>query len=259
MKEKPKIRVLIVDDEPPGRMMLRRMLANHTQQAEIIGECENGVEAIAAIKTQAPDIVFLDVQMPETDGFTVIESVKENLPVIVFVTAYDEYAVRAFEVKALDYLLKPYDRKRFDQAFERAVGHLQNTVHNSINERIISLLSAHQLSKQFIERIIIKNNGRVFFLNIGEVIWIEAEGNYVLLHTAGKNHIFREAISNLEQKLDPQKFCRINRSTIINLDHVKELQTWTHGDLLVLLKDNTKLKLSHRYRENLSRHFGGSL
>lgn len=258
MTENYKIRVLIVDDEPLGRGMIRRMMEAHPL-AEIVGECENGREAVAAVETENPDLVFLDVQMPEMDGFAVLENLGEKFPAIIFVTAYDEYAVRAFEVNALDYLLKPYDRKRFDRAYERAVGQIQNQKNTGIGEKILSLLAENKTPEKYIERFIIKASGRVFFLKTEEIIWISAEGNYVSLHTASKNHLFREAVGNLEQKLDPQKFRRISRSAIVNLDFIKELQPFFRGDYNIILRDGTELKLSHRYRQNLNRFFGGSI
>jgi two-component system LytT family response regulator len=259
LTENRKIRVLIVDDEPLGRMMVRRMLDAGAAEVEIVGECENAREATAAIETERPDIVFLDVQMPGEDGFAVLENLKENLPVIVFVTAYDEYAVRAFETGALDYLLKPYDRKRFERAFERAVKQINNQKNDLIGEQILSLLTETKSPEKYIERFIIKASGRVFFLKAEEVVWISAEGNYVLLHAPPKNHIFRETISSLEQKLNPRKFRRINRSAIVNLDFIRELQPWFRGDHKVILQDGTELKLSHRFRQNLNQNFGGSL
>jgi two-component system, LytTR family, response regulator len=258
LTENRKIRVLIVDDEPLGRAMVHRMLEAHPE-VEIVGVCENGGEAVAAVEAKAPDLIFLDVQMPEIDGFGVLKNLKENRPVIIFVTAYDEYAVRAFEVNALDYLLKPYDRKRFEQAFARAVQQINNQKRDTVGEQILSLLAETKSSEKYIERFIIKAGGRVFFLKAEEIFWISAEGNYVLIHTPQKKHIFREAISNLEKKLDPQKFRRISRSAIVNLDFVRELQSWFRGDYKVLLQDGTELKLSHRYRQNLTQYFGGSL
>ncbi len=260
MIENRKIRVLIVDDEPLGRTLVRQMLDTRQEEVEIVGEAANGREAIAAIENDLPDLVFLDVQMPDADGFAVLENInREKLPVIIFVTAYDEYAIRAFETGALDYLLKPYDRKRFDQAFERASRQIQNQKETAFGEQILSILSETKSPETFIERFIIKASGRIFFLKAEEVVWISAEGNYVLLHTPPKNHIFREAISNLEQKLNPRKFRRINRSAIVNLDFVRELQPWFRGDHKLILQDGTELKLSHRYRQNLNQNFGGSL
>lgn len=254
-----KLRVLIVDDEPLGRKMVRRMLEERSD-VEIIGECENGEEAIESIESDAPDLVFLDVQMPETDGFAVLENVKEEkLPVVIFVTAYDEYAIRAFETGALDYLLKPYNRKRFEQAFERAVRQIQNQKNNLNSEQILSLLSEAGKPEQFIERFIIKNGGRVFFIKTEEIIWIESEGNYVLLHTAQKKYLFREAIGKLEEKLNPQTFSRISRFAIVNLNYIQELHTEFRGSYNVVLKNGVELKLSNHYRENLNKYSGGSL
>jgi two-component system, LytTR family, response regulator len=259
MRKSDKVRVLIVDDEPLGRTMVRRMLENHPE-AEVIGECENGHEAIAAIGSDAPDLVFLDVQMPEIDGFEVLENINsEEPPVIIFVTAFDEYALRAFDVNALDYLLKPYDRKRFEQAFERAAIHIKTRTNELDSRQILSLLSQAPKRESFIERFIIKSDGRVIFLNTEEIIWIEAEGNYVLLHAAQKAHIFREAIGKLEEQLNPQVFIRISRSGIVNRNFIKELHTEFRGSYNVILKNGTELKLSNRYRENLSKYSGGKL
>lgn len=259
MTENPKIKVLIVDDEPLGRKMVRRMLEAYAE-AEIIGECESGEDAIYEIKSKNPDLVFLDVQMPEMDGFAVLSEINaDKLPFIIFVTAFDEYALRAFEVNALDYLLKPYDRKRFDQAFQRAAHQITNQKSNLMSNKIISLLSENKPARQFTERFIIKAGGRVFFLDVEEIIWIEADGNYVFLHTTNKKHIFRETLISLENKLDPNKFRQVSRSTIVNLNFIQELQPFFRGNYKILLTNGTELKLSHRYRHNLVKNFSGSL
>jgi len=253
------IRVLIVDDEPLARSMVRKMLQEHPH-VNVVGECENGLEAIHAIETSPPDIVFLDIQMPEVDGFAVLEACKANpLPVVIFVTAYDQYAVRAFQVCALDYLLKPFDRDRFERALERACEQVSRGQTGDLTERIQNLLEQNKARAPYVERLIIKADGRVFFLRTEEIEWIEAEGNYVSLHVGKKKYLFREAISSLETQLDPRKFQRIQRSTIVNIDYVRELQPWFRGDYKVILRDGTELKLSHRYRDNLDRHFGGTL
>lgn len=253
------MQVLIVDDELLGRKMVRQMLENYSE-VEIIGECESGEEAINEINSQNPDLVFLDVQMPEIDGFTVLSKINQDqLPFVIFVTAYDEYALRAFEVNALDYLLKPYDRKRFDQAFQRAVNQINSQKSNQMNEKIISLLSEKRPTQQFTERFVIKSGGRVFFLDVEEVMWIEADGNYVFLHTQQKKHIFRETLTSIENKLNPQKFRQISRSTIVHLNFIKELQPFFRGNYKILLTNGTELKLSHRYRDNLVKNFSGSL
>ena len=251
---------MIVDDEPLARNIVRRMLESR-KDFEIVGECENGYEAINAINAGATDLVFLDVQMPEIDGFAVLESCKESkhLLHIIFVTAYDKYAVHAFEVHALDYLLKPFDHDRFDEALERAREHLRFENGGALNEKILALLSENKTQTNYIERLIIKNEGRVFFLKTDEIEWISAEGNYVALHAGKKTHLFREAISTIATQLDPRKFQRIHRSVIVNLDSIHEPQPWFRGDYKVILKDRTELKLSHRYRENLMKYLGGSL
>jgi two-component system LytT family response regulator len=254
-----KIKALIVDDEPPARSLLRRLLDGHAD-VEIISECENGVEAIAAITSLAPDLVFLDVQMPECDGFAVIEALPAaRLPHIIFITAYDQYALRAFEVHALDYLLKPFDRERFAAAVERAVRQIRNEQGGNAAERILSLLDERRGATEYVERFVIKEEGRVFFLKAEEIEWVEAEGNYVILHAGRRRHLFREAISSLEAKLDPRRFQRIARSAIVNLDAIRELQPWFRGDYKVILHNGAELKLSHRYRDNLNRHLSGSL
>jgi two-component system, LytTR family, response regulator len=252
-----KIRALIVDDERLARLMTRRMLDGHAN-VELIGECESGEEAVASIRTLKPDLVFLDVQMPGLDGFAVIETLaSERMPQIIFITAYDQYAVRAFDVHALDYLLKPFDRDRFEQALRRAVRQIETEQSGELNERILSMLAGRE--PRYLERFIIKTEGRVFFLKADEIEWIEAEGNYVVLHASGKGHLFREAISSLETKLDPRKFQRVGRSAIVNLDSIRELQPWFRGDYKIILHDGTELKLSHRFRDNLNKHLGGSL
>lgn len=248
-----------MDDEPPGRTMVRQML-NNSPGIEVVGECENGYEAIEAVSKTRPDLMFLDVQMPEVDGFAVLEAIPaDDLPYVIFVTAYDQYAVRAFEVHALDYLLKPFDRERFEQAMERARRQILGAGNKSLNRQLLTLLEENRSQQQYVERLIIKTEGRVFFLKTDEIAWIEAEGNYVGLHVEKKKYLFRESISSLETRLDPRKFQRIGRSAIVNIDCINELQPWFRGDYKVILHDGTELKLSHRYRDNLHKHLGGTL
>ena len=257
--EENKIKVLIVDDETLGRKMVRQML-NTFADVEIVGECKNGEEAIGKTKALNPNLIFLDVQMPKVDGFSFLEKIAdEKQPAVIFVTAYDEYALRAFEVNACDYLLKPYNQDRFNQAFERGVKQIQNKNTNEINEQLRLFLSENKQPEKFIERFIIKKDGRVFFIKADELLWIEAEGNYVMMHTKSDKHIFREAISHLSEKLNPRRFQRIGRSTIVNLDFVQEMQPWFRGNYKVILKDGTELKLSPHYRKNVSDYFAGSL
>lgn len=254
------LRTLIVDDEPLARSIVRRMIESH-QDIEVAAECENGPEAIEHIESESPDLVFLDVQMPEVDGFQVISSLEpEKLPYFIFVTAYDQYAVKAFEVHALDYLLKPFDQERFDAALDRARKQILSENSGSFNEKLLALVAESAgRSHEYLTRFIIKSGGRVFFLKTDEIDWIEAEGNYVALHVGKQRHLFRSAIGALEPQLDPKEFRRIHRSTLVNIDRIKELQPWFRGDYRVVLRDGTQLRLSHRFRQNLDKDFGGTL
>ena len=257
------VRVLIVDDEPAAREFVREMLDDEVRNGtvQIVGECQDGPAALESIRAKKPDVVFLDVQMPEMDGFEVLSVLHpDELPCVIFVTAYDQYALRGFEVHALDYLLKPFDRKRFDQAFDRAKKLLARERTSELSERILTLLEDRQASlKPYLDRFVIKSDGRVFFLSASEIGWIAAEGNYVSLHVGKTTYLFRDAISSLETQLDPQKFRRIHRSTIVNIDCIRELEPMFRGEYLVVMKDGTKLKLSHNYRDNLQQQLAGVL
>jgi two-component system LytT family response regulator len=243
-----RIRVLIVDDEPIARRGVRLQLKGDPE-VEIIGECANGPEAVAAIRKLAPDLVFLDVQMPEMDGFEVIEAVGvERMPRVIFVTAYDQYTLRAFEVHALDYLLKPFDRERFLKALNHARSSLER---GEFNRQLIRLLDDRLVARKPLERLVIKSGGRIYFLNVEEVDWIEAADNYVELHVGSESHLLRETISGLAARLDPARFLRIRHSTIVNLERVKELRPLFRGEYLIVLRDGTELTSSRRYRKNL--------
>lgn len=253
------IRALIIDDEPLARSMIREML-EHDPEAVLVGECANGREAVDAIRSLAPDIVFLDVQMPELGGFEVLGSFKEEeLPTIIFVTAYDQYALRAFEVHAFDYLLKPFDRERFDKAWQRAKESVAEGRVNRRDSRILALLQELKAGSQYIERLVIKAEGRVFFLDVDDIHYIEAEGNYVGVHNGHKSYLLRETISGLESQLDPKKFLRIHRSTIVKIDRIKELQPWFHGEYRVILESGKQLMLSRNYRANMQNAVGNAL
>jgi two-component system, LytTR family, response regulator len=256
MSDSPRIRVLLVDDEPLAREMLREMLQNDPQ-VEIVGESCNGREALAAIRTESPDLIFLDVQMPEVGGFDVLASLeKDDLPYVIFVTAYDQYAVRAFEVQALDYLLKPFDQERFDISWQRAKSQLARDRNGGTDQRILALLEELKAGNRYLERLVIKAAGRIYFLDTSEIDWIEAEGNYVSVHSAKKSHLLRETISSLESQLDPKKFVRIHRSSIVRLDFIQELQPWFHGEYRVILNDGTQLTLSRNHRDKLQEALG---
>lgn len=234
-----RFKALIVDDERLSRQRLRRLLA-FEPECELIGECASGAEAVSLLEHETPDLVFLDVQMPEMDGFEVARALAETQPLIIFTSAYDEYALRAFEVQAFDYLLKPFDRKRFRESIQRARVRLTQE-RAGVPER-------RQPSKTP-DRFAIRNNGRVVFLKVSDIDWIEASDNYVCLHVGKETHVVRETMSELERRLDPAQFIRVHRSAIVNLDRVKELQPWFRGDYRVVLNDGTELTLTKTHRE----------
>jgi two-component system, LytTR family, response regulator len=235
-----KIRALVVDDEPLARSNVV-VLLRLDPEIEMVSECGSGLEALAEIRSRKPDLVFLDVQMPECDGFDVLEMLGGDLPpAVVFVTAYDQYALRAFEAGALDYVLKPFDNARFERALGRA------------KERI---RHGKEHPKKM-ERLAIKNAGQVSFLKISEIDWIAAADYYACLHVGMKSHLLRRSIADLEQELDESVFCRIHRSTIVNLDRIRGLKLNEGGEYEVLLDSGTKLRMSRRYRKELQSRLG---
>ncbi|MEW6160826.1 MAG: LytTR family DNA-binding domain-containing protein [Verrucomicrobiota bacterium] len=246
-----KIRTLIVDDEAPARNRLRQLLETEAD-FEIVGECANGRQAVAALQKQKPDLVFLDVQMPRLDGFQVCAEVGlEDLPLVVFVTAYNQFALQAFEVHALDYLLKPFDRERFQKTLRHVREQFQRGHAHPINAEIKSLLEDLRSGGKKLERLAFKTDGRVLFVRVEEIDWIEADGNYVHLHVGNTAHLLRETLTSLETQLDPEKFLRISRSILVNIDRIKELQSLFYGDFAVILRDGTRLTMSRNYRERL--------
>ena len=249
------IRTLIVDDEPLARARLRRFLAEHPE-IEVIGECGNGKDAVEAIRKDAPDLVFLDIQMPEMTGFDAIGKLKRNeMPTVIFVTAYDQYALQAFEVHALDYLLKPFTRERLASAVERAKAQVKHRQRGELDERLESLLSDLRTERKYLDRLVVKTVGRVYFLKTDEIDWIEAAGNYLKLHIGRDAHMIRETMNSIEAKLDPDKFLRIHRSTIVNIDRIKELHPMFSGDYSVILKNGAELSLSRNYRDRFLEMF----
>jgi two-component system, LytTR family, response regulator len=235
-KERPeRVRTLVVDDEPLARSNLIVLLGLHPE-IEIVKECDSGADALSTIRELKPDLVFLDVEMPECDGFDVLEMLGRDLPLaVVFVTAYDKYALRAFDAGALDYLLKPFDDARFERALDRA------------KEKIAQGRSSPRTG----EFIAVKSTGQVSFLKISEIDWIEASDYYSCLHVGAKSHLLRRSMLELDQELDQSAFCRIHRSTIVQLDRVRGLKLNENGEYDVLLNDGTRLRLSRRYRKEL--------
>jgi two-component system, LytTR family, response regulator len=263
--QKQKIRTLIVDDEALARRTIRDLLVND-DSIEIMGECSNGQEAVNAMRRQLPDLLFLDIQMPLLNGFEALAQVEvERIPAIIFVTAFDQYALKAFEVHALDYLLKPFTDRRFEEALKKAKAHIEMKEVSRISQSLVALLGknaelARPLAKpaaterkNFLSRFMIRSSGKAAFVKVEDVDWIAADDYYIKLHVGSKSHLLRISMTELEEKLDPKKFLRIHRSTIINFDRVKELQQNPNGDCSVILRDGTELKLSRSRRERLER------
>jgi two-component system LytT family response regulator len=242
-----KIRTLIVDDEPPSRRRVRDLLAED-DEFTVAGECGDGAEAVALLHDRPCDLVFLDVQMPNLDGLAVARRLAEGRgPAVIFVTAYDCYALPAFEVHAVDYLLKPFDRERFHKALAWA----KVAVHRERGDGPAAPPEPPGGRKP-VERLTLKASGRIYFLKTTDIDWVEAAGNYLRLHVGGKTHSLRETMNNLESRLDPERFWRIHRSTIVNVDRIREMQPLFHGDYVVVLRDGTELMLSRTYRRTLA-------
>jgi two-component system, LytTR family, response regulator len=244
-----KIRGLIVDDEPLARDRIREMLKEHPD-IEVIGEARNGREAIDSVVSHNPDLVFLDIQMPDLDGFDVLQNLNvEHLPVIIFVTAYDQHALRAFDAHAVDYLTKPFDRKRFAEAVDQAKIYLKGAKEPD-TARILSMLQEIRASERYLERFAIKNGEKVFFVRAEDVDAIEAQGNYVRLNLGNSSHLLRDTLNNIESQINPRQFVRIHRRTIVNIDRVKEVQTWARGEYRVVLFTGAHYTLSRGYRQH---------
>jgi two-component system LytT family response regulator len=250
-----KIRALIVDDEPLARQRIR-LLAHDEPDLEIISECASGKDALTAIERDPPDLLFLDVQMPEMDGFEVLEKLpRERLPVSIFTTAYDQHAVRAFEAHALDYLLKPFQPERFKAAVARAREHLANQQASSAARGLLDLLAARQslhattAVTNFLTRLTIKTDDKMVVIKIADIDSIESAGNYVAVNIGKESHILRETLNALEAQLDPEKFLRVSRSAIVNLDRVKELQPMFKGEHIIVLQNGKRLAMTRGLRE----------
>jgi len=246
------LHILIVDDERPARKKIHSFLKEEAGVGSII-EAENGLEAVKSIQENKPDLVFLDIQMPGMNGFEVIETVGvDNMPTVVFVTAYDQYAIEAFEVQAVDYLLKPFDQERFQKSLSRAMERIHLKSENTAIFK--NLLVEINREKKYLKRIMVNVGSRLFFVKTGDILFISSDEKYVKLHTEKEAYLIRETMSSMEERLDPAKFARIHRSYLVNLDFIQEMQPWSHGDYVVILKNGTKLTASRRYRDRL---FGG--
>jgi two-component system LytT family response regulator len=246
------IRAVIVDDEPLARRRIRSLLAE-AGDVEVVAECANGREAIQAIEESPPDLLFLDIQMPEVDGFDVLRAIGVgHVPVVIFVTAYDQFALRAFEAHALDYLLKPFDDERFEAALQRARERIrQQRQGGDLDRRLRALLQEVRGDRGYLRRLAVPTGPRSVFVRTEEIDWIEAERNYVRLHAGGRTHLLRENLSRIESGLDPAAFCRIHRSTIVNVDRIQAVESLSGGEYLVVLHDGTRLTSGRSYRRNL--------
>jgi two-component system LytT family response regulator len=254
-----KIRVVVADDEMLARKFIRRML-KQDPEVEIVAECGNGAETVAMIRKEKPDLVFLDVQMPEMNGFAVLDAVKlDHLPEIIFTTAYESYAIRAFELHALDYLLKPFDQVRFKAALKYAKERFHSHHEEEKRLQIGTLLESIRAQQQYLDRVIIRTAGRITFLPTREIDWLEADDKYVHLHTGKGTRMVRQTLSAMEEQLDPRKFVRVHRSAMVNTDRIKELQPLFNGEHSLILEDGTRLTLSRKYKDKLFELLGRPL
>ncbi|HUF25429.1 MAG TPA: LytTR family DNA-binding domain-containing protein [Gemmatimonadaceae bacterium] len=265
------MRVILADDEPLARQRLRRLLGDE-DGVELVAECEDGPGTLEAVLRLAPELLFLDIQLPELDGFGVLAGIPpDRMPLVIFVTAYDQHALRAFEVRALDYLVKPFDAERLHGALVRARRELAASTSRADQSRLSDLVR-HLATEQrelertllrsgdrFLQRVMLRTQGRVFFIRTADIDWIEAAGNYVRLHSGKEAHLLRVTMNALEHRLDPEHFLRIHRSTIVNIERVRELHPWPSGEYTVVLRDGNRLKLSRGFRERLAERMGSVL
>jgi two-component system LytT family response regulator len=253
------LRIVIADDEPPARMRLRRLLADHAD-VEVVAECADGATTVQAIETVTPDIVLLDIQMPELDGFEVLDALGEaKLPAIIFVSAFDQYALRAFEVHALDYVLKPVEADRLEQALAHARTRLAERRTTSWNAGVAELLQEMARKRPYLTRVPVRSEGRVLVVDLSAVDWIAASDNYVTLHVGTREYLVRDTIAAFDRRLDPDRFVRVHRSTIVQIDRIAELVPDFHGDFTIRLKDGASLPLSRTFRARVEERFGRRL
>jgi len=258
-----KIRTLVVDDEPVARARVLSLLRDETD-IEVVGECSTGPQAVSVIEATSPDLVFLDVQMPQMDGFALARTLGQDMPAVVFVTAYDEYALQAFEIHALDYLLKPFSAERFKSALTHVRQHIakrQAAADRQLPTRLPEIQRPEPGRGENVrrDRLVIKSSGRIYFIRIQDIDWCEASGNYVRLHIGEQTHLVRGTMSHLESQLDPAQFVRIHRSAIVNVERIQELRSSFNGEYLITLNDKTRLTLSRGYREGLQARLGKTL
>ena len=245
------IRAMIVDDEPLARRRIRDLLAA-APDVEVVAECANGKDAIQAIESSLPDLLFLDIQMPQVDGFDVLATVGVGrVPVVIFVTSYDQFALRAFEAQALDYLMKPFDDERFDMTMRRARARLGDGQGADVDRRLRALLDEVRGNRGHLQRLAVSLGNRTVFIRAQEIDWIGAERNYIRVYARGRGHLLRESLTRIEAELDPAMFCRIHRSIIVNIDRIQSVESTFRGEYVVVLHDQTKLTSGRSYRATL--------
>ncbi len=253
------IRVLIVDDEAPARQRLADLLRKDAKVTAIL-EAADGISAVETIQSQRPDLVLLDVQMPELDGLGVIDAVGAGqMPLTIFVTAYDQHAIRAFEANALDYLLKPFSDERFDAAFDRAKARLDERSTSEFGRRIMKMVSSAPATTRPWDRLVVKSGGSTRFVRVVEIDWIEAAGVYVNLHVADQQYLYRSSLQELAERLDPRRFVRVHRSAIVNIESILQLEPISHGEFDVVLKNGARTRVSRSYRVQLENRLGQPL
>ncbi len=249
------IRVLIADDKLAARENIKRMLRQETD-VKVIGECAGGLETVSFIEKHKPDLVFLEIQMPDLDGFEILRKIETGtLPFVIFVTESESFAVKAFEVSALDYLLLPFNKERLQNAVQKARQQIENRRNGTLDKLLRAFLDKFPDGKNYPDKIMLKTAKGISFINTNEVDWVEAAGNYVKLHVKESGHLLRETMNNIESKLNPDKFLRIHRSSLVNIDRIKELQPLFNGDYIVILQNDTELNLSRNYHDRLQRLF----
>lgn len=252
----PRVRTIIVDDEPLARGHLRTLLAEHPA-IEVAGEATNGQEAIALIAREQPDLVLIDIQMPELDGFGVVQSIgADRMPVTIFVSAFDEYALRAFEAHALDYVMKPVDRERFYRALERAISAVSMGSRTDARGAFARLVTQLEADRPVTDRLAIKQDGRVIFLRTADIDWIETDGDHVRIHIGPHVYVHRATLTRMEERMPAGRFLRIHRSTLVNVERIRELQPWFQGDYVLILQDGTRLTSGRTYREPIRQFLG---
>lgn len=245
------IRALIVDDMPLARKRVKRFLASYPE-IQVIGECSNGKEAVTAISELQPNLLFLDVQMPEMGGFEVLQRIDpETMPAVIFITAYEQFALKAFDAHAIDYLLKPFNRERFSWAISRAQITINQHETGALNQRLNAFLQEIKPQTKFLKRVVVKSGGGAVILPIDAVDYVQAAGNYIKLKSGKASYLIRQRLTHFETKVDPNKFIRIHRSTIVNIERIKEMHPLFNGDQTLVLHDGTQLTMSRSYRENL--------